>query len=35
VVGDKESIEEGLKDLELGPVYEIDADGNIIGQLIN
>jgi zinc protease len=31
VVGDKQSIEEGMRDLELGPVYEIDADGNIIG----
>ena len=33
VVGDKDSIEEGLRGLKLGPVYEIDADGNVMGQL--
>ncbi|HUF77228.1 MAG TPA: pitrilysin family protein [Longimicrobiales bacterium] len=35
VVGDKESIEEGLRGLGLGPVYEIDPDGNIIGRLVS
>jgi zinc protease len=35
VVGDKESIQQGLQDLGLGPVYEIDADGNIIGRLVS
>ena len=29
VVGDKASIEEGLRGLDLGPVYEIDVDGNV------
>jgi len=35
VVGDKESIEEGLRGLDLGPVYEIDPDGNVIGRLVS
>jgi zinc protease len=35
VVGDKASIEEGLRGLELGPVYEIDPEGNIIGRLVS
>ena len=35
VVGDKASIEEGLRGLQLGPVYEIDPDGNIIGRLVS
>ena len=35
VVGDKESIEEGLRGLNLGPVYEIDPDGNILGRLVS
>jgi zinc protease len=35
VVGDKESIQDGLAGLNLGPVYEIDADGNIIGRLVS
>ena len=34
VVGDKASIEEGLRGLNLGPVYEIDADGNVMGRLV-
>ena len=34
IVGDKASIEEGLRGLNLGPVYEIDADGNVMGQLV-
>ena len=33
VVGDKALIEEGLRGLDLGPVYEIDADGNVTGRL--
>ncbi|MGH7545375.1 MAG: M16 family metallopeptidase, partial [Gemmatimonadota bacterium] len=28
VVGDKEKIEAGIRELRLGPVHEIDADGN-------
>jgi zinc protease len=35
VVGDKESVEEGLRGLNLGPVYEIDADGNVIGRPVS
>ncbi|HSR41646.1 MAG TPA: pitrilysin family protein, partial [Longimicrobiales bacterium] len=35
VVGDKASIQEGLQGLGLGPVYEIDADGNILGRLVS
>lgn len=34
VVGDKAVIEDGLKALGLGPVFEIDADGNVKGRLI-
>ncbi len=34
IVGDKASIEEGLRGLNLGPVYEIDADGNVTEQLV-
>ena len=34
IVGDKASIEEGLRGLNLGPVYEIDADGNVMGRLV-
>ena len=34
VVGDKASIEEGLRGLDLGPVYEIDVDGNVMGRLV-
>jgi zinc protease len=33
VVGDKAQIEEGLRGLGYGPVFEIDADGNVIGRL--
>jgi len=29
VVGDMESIMEGLRELDLGPIQEIDADGNV------
>jgi zinc protease len=35
VVGDKASIEEGLRALNLGPVYEIDPDGNVLGRLVS
>jgi len=35
VVGDKASVEEGLRGLNLGPVYEIDPDGNVLGRLIS
>jgi len=35
VVGDKASIEEGLRSLDLGPVYEIDADGRVLGRLLS
>jgi hypothetical protein len=31
VVGDKESILPGIEELGLGPVQEIDVDGNVIG----
>ena len=34
IVGDEALIEEGLRGLNLGPVYEIDADGNLVGQLM-
>ena len=34
VVGDKALIEDGLRGLNLGPVYEIDADGNVMGRLV-
>ena len=34
VGGDKASIEEGLRGLDLGPVYEIDVDGNVMGRLV-
>ena len=30
VVGDKAVIEDGIRALELGPMYEIDADGNVL-----
>lgn len=30
VVGDKDVIEEGVRSLNFGPVFEIDADGNLI-----
>ncbi|MEJ2539459.1 MAG: pitrilysin family protein [Gemmatimonadota bacterium] len=33
VVGDKSAIEDGLRGLGYGPVFEIDADGNVIGRL--
>jgi zinc protease len=29
VVGDRAKIEQGLRDLDIGPVREIDADGNV------
>jgi len=29
VVGDRAKIEQGLRDLNIGPVHEIDADGNV------
>jgi len=35
VVGNKEAIQDGLRGLNLGPVYEIDPDGNIIGKLVS
>lgn len=35
VVGDKASIQDGLKSLNLGPIFEIDADGNVIGRLVS
>lgn len=35
VVGDKATIEAGLHELDLGPVYEIDADGNVKGRLVS
>jgi zinc protease len=33
VVGDLESIEAGIRELGIGPVYEIDADGNVLREL--
>ncbi len=33
VVGDKASIEQGIRELGIGPIYEIDGDGNVIGEL--
>ncbi len=33
VVGDKASIQEGLVDLGLGPVFEIGPDGRVLGRL--
>ncbi len=33
VVGDREKIEAGVRELNLGPLYEIDADGNVKGQV--
>ena len=35
VVGDRAVIEPGLRELNLGPIYEIDADGNVKGQIIS
>jgi zinc protease len=35
VVGDKAAIQAGLEGLNLGPVYEIDPDGNILGKLVS
>ncbi|MEZ4417526.1 MAG: pitrilysin family protein [Gemmatimonadota bacterium] len=35
VVGDRAEIEEGLRALHLGPIYEIDADGNVKGRPIS
>jgi zinc protease len=29
VVGDRKKIEPGIRELNLGPLYEIDADGNL------
>jgi hypothetical protein len=31
VVGDKAKIEAGVRELGLGPIHEIDADGNLKG----
>jgi zinc protease len=33
VVGDREKIEQGIRELDIGPMYEIDADGNVIQGL--
>ncbi len=33
VVGDREKIEAGIRELGLGPMYEIDADGNVKGEV--
>ena len=33
VVGDREKIEPGIRELGLGPIYEIDADGNVKQQI--
>ena len=33
VVGDKASIQQGIRELGIGPMYEIDGDGNVIGEL--
>ena len=35
VVGDREVIEAGIRELGIGPVFEIDADGNVMGQIIS
>ena len=32
IVGDKATIEEGIRSLNLGPVYEIDANGTVLGR---
>ncbi len=33
VVGDREKIEPGIRELGLGPIYEIDGDGNVTREL--
>jgi zinc protease len=33
VVGDRGEIEQGIRELDIGPLYEIDADGNVIQRL--
>ncbi len=33
VVGDKEKIEPGIRELNLGTIYEIDADGTVKGEV--
>jgi len=33
VVGDKQKILAGIRELGLGPMYEIDADGKVMGEL--
>ncbi len=33
VVGDREKIEPGIRELGLGPIYEIDADGKVKQQI--
>jgi zinc protease len=30
IVGDRAAIEEGIKQLDLGPIYFVDADGNVV-----
>jgi zinc protease len=35
VVGDREVIEPGLRELDLGPIYEIEPDGNVKGQIVS
>ncbi len=33
VVGDREQIEPGIRELGFGPIYEIDGDGNVMREL--
>jgi zinc protease len=33
VVGDREKIEAGIRQLGIGPMYLIDADGNVLSEL--
>jgi zinc protease len=33
VVGDRAKIEAGIRELGLGPIYEIDGDGNVMREL--
>ncbi len=33
VVGDKQQIEPSIRELNLGKIYEIDADGNVMGEV--
>jgi zinc protease len=33
VVGDREKIESGIRELGIGPMYLIDADGNVLSEL--